>query len=566
VPDELPGISTLLDGRYLLMDRLADGGMGTVFRAHDIRGRRDVAIKILKPGLAARERAVARFFVEARAAGRLDHPNVISIYDYGVSREGHLFLVMELLPGCTLAAFLARKDRLHVSEALLVAGGICEALIHAHDAGVVHRDLKPENVFLTSWDRQGLFVKVLDFGVAAIADAPSRGDAGSGEVLGTPAYMSPEQVRGDVVDRRSDLYSLGVLIHEMLAGCLPFPGDGAMEIMRQQLSVLPPALPPLPISATVRRGVDGLRTSLLAKDPGSRPADAREARARIRAVLDNLAIEDCHSMEAAVPGALPLPVTDLVPFHERGTMVFDGPLQDPGPMADRATVMLDRDGNTPCPPIRGRLAATVRTGPRGDVPWTVNPGPQDRPDPGEAPHFVRMSLVHIELDFGPVAGGLDAARTMFGPEMEAFETRTLADGGCVCFDSGDEVRIVFGLYSVDEEPWVPALRAAADLKDRASRFRRATGLAVDVRIGVVTDRVSSRTTLAGSPDAALRGAPVDVAARLSRMAAPGQVLTDARTRRGSMEGYDFQEIGRIRVRGRSEFTEIFGLADLARTA
>ena len=206
VPDALPDLSYVINDRYLILANIASGGMGTIFRAHDIPLRREVALKVLKPELAGKENAVRRFFVEARAAMRLRHPNIIELFDFGVSREGFLFLAMELLPGITLARLLGKRERLAVGEALLVMHGVSEALIHAHDRGVVHRDLKPENIFLVTWDKEGFFVKVLDFGVASVAETGVRGGLHRGEVLGTPAYMSPEQVRGDAVDRRSDLY------------------------------------------------------------------------------------------------------------------------------------------------------------------------------------------------------------------------------------------------------------------------------------------------------------------------------------------------------------------------
>jgi serine/threonine protein kinase len=247
IPEEFPTPGAVVNGRYLVRSRLADGGMGTVFRATDLRGRREVALKILKPALAAKEAAVGRFFIEAQAAGRLRHPNVVEMFDFGVSREGWLYLSMEFLPGETLADRIGREGRLSVGDAVLVCLGIADALAHAHAHGVVHRDMKPENVVLVDWDCEGAFVKVLDFGIAAIADSPVRGALHRGEVLGTPAYMSPEQVRGDVVDPRSDLYSLGVLLHEALAGSPPFPGLSAAEVMRQHLAEAPPSLPALAV-------------------------------------------------------------------------------------------------------------------------------------------------------------------------------------------------------------------------------------------------------------------------------------------------------------------------------
>jgi len=577
VPEGLPSAGTLVHGRYLVRARLADGGMGTVFRCTDVRGRREVALKILKPALAGKEAAVGRFFVEARAAGRLRHPNVVEMFDFGVSREGWLFLAMEFLPGDTLADRIGRLGRMPVGDAVLVVMGIAEALVHAHEHGVVHRDLKPENVVLVDWDREGAFVKVLDFGIAAIADAPVRGAMHRGEVLGTPAYMSPEQVRGDIVDPRSDLYSLGVLLHEVLSGSPPFPGLSASEVMWQHLAEAPPPLPALVVPPEARRGLEALVASLLRKEPADRPASAEEVRDRLRTVLDALALDRAAAVDTGLLGEVLSPLRKLVPFHERATLDVGsyGSLSD-APFHDRPTLLLSGDGLAIAasgqetanpgiaPGLRLHLAAL---GPRIEVPWTLAPVilPVDAA-PIRVPEVpasdVEVSLVHVELDLGAEGVGPASARLLFTPEIESFESCAMAAGGCVCFDSGDEVRLVFGLYDRTDEPWQPAVEAAADLVKRARRFRADTGLPVEVRVGICTDTISRRTASVGSPDQALRGSAVDVAVRLARMALDGQVILDERTRRHTRRDWPFEDLGRIQVRGRDRLTRIFGLAAL----
>jgi hypothetical protein len=566
VPAELPETTSVLHDRYLILSQLGSGGMGAIFRAHDMRGRREVALKVLKPTLVAKEHAVQRFFVEARAAGRLHHPNIVDLFDFGVSREGYLFLAMELLPGATLGDLLAARQRLSVGEALLVALGVAEALVHAHDKGVVHRDLKPENIFLVAWDRDGYFVKVLDFGVAAVADAQTRGALGRGEVLGTPAYMSPEQVRGDLVDRRSDLYSLGIVLYEMLAGSPPFVADSATEVMRLHLTSTVPPLPPLAVSAAVRRGVDALVHSMTARQPADRASDASDVRARIRAVMDNLAIEDARAVDAALFLKTLAPMRSMVPFHERETRAVD--LEDGGGEAlhFQPTVLLDPSTpgvaqGAPTAFAGPGTAVAAAMGPRGAVPWTVGTRAPAEGEGAGAGDGVTVTLVHVELEFESLEAQGMSARDMFAPEMEAFQAQTMAAGGSVCFDSGDEVRVVFGLYSREVAPWEGAMRAATDLVARVRRFKAATGIPVLVRVGVATDRIPAQASRTASPDSALRGATVDVAVRLARMALPGSVLVDDATRTRVARTWDFEEIGRIRVRGRDRVTRIFGLAE-----
>lgn len=574
VPAELPAVHTVLHDRYLILEPLATGGMGAIFRAHDMRARCEVALKVLKPGLAVRDQAVRRFFVEARAARRLDHPNIIGIRDFGVSREGFLYLAMELLPGVTLADVLRQKGRLALGESLLLALGVCEALIHAHEHGVVHRDLKPENIFLVAWDREGLFVKVLDFGVAAVTEAGSRGGLHRGEVLGTPAYMSPEQVRGDLVDRRSDLYSLGVVLYEMLAGVPPFLAESPTEVMRMHLTRDPPPLPPLAVTATVRRGVDRLLALLLRKRAEDRPSDASEVRALLRAVRDNLSVENATALDATLFLEVLAPLRTLEPFHERATLVVDpGAVPDGGggmAGADRSrfheqeTLVLDPGSAGGARAAMTLLVSSgedaVRRERETPLPWTLaGQRREDRARPDDAQ--VTMSLLHVELEFGHEDNGLMGTRALFAPEMEAFQAETLALGGCVCLDAGDEIRVAFGLFGSPEGCRDAAVRAAENLLRRVRRFRAATALPVSARAGVATDQVPSRVVRFAMPDLALRGSRVDVAVRLARMALPGQVVLDEETRAGVPARSDLHEIGRVTVRGRPRPSRVFALGE-----
>ncbi len=256
----------LLGGRYRLTRRMAAGGMGQVWEAEDTVLHRKVAIKVLSEGLSSDPKSSERFRREARAAAGLAHPNVAGVFDYGED-DGTQFIVMELIEGDTLAEKLRREGRLDPAEASRIAGEIAAALAAAHEAGIVHRDVKPGNVILT---RQGE-VKVLDFGIAA-ASGPNL--TATGFTMGTAAYLSPEQAAGQRATPASDVYAIGVVLYEMLAGYPPFTGETLVAVaaahMSQEAPPLAEAVPGIPSHLVLACG------KALAKDPALRPASARE--------------------------------------------------------------------------------------------------------------------------------------------------------------------------------------------------------------------------------------------------------------------------------------------------
>jgi serine/threonine protein kinase len=255
----------ILAGRYRLQRRVGGGGMGAVWEAYDQELDRPVAIKIPDRSLAADESFVERFRREARSAGRLSHPNVAQVYDYGMD-DGQPYLVMELVPGETLASRLAREGPLPSEDARRIAAGVADALHAAHEGGVVHRDVKPGNIMLTPEGG----VKVMDFGIAAAA-ADGR-MTGTGQVLGTPAYMAPEQAAGKGATPASDVYALGVVLYEMLAGRAPFAGDTALAVASAHLHRDPEPLQTAAPEADPE-AVEAVN-SAMAKDPADRPATA----------------------------------------------------------------------------------------------------------------------------------------------------------------------------------------------------------------------------------------------------------------------------------------------------
>jgi len=255
---------------------LGVGGMGTVYEVeHTELGKRFV-LKALLSDLSRREDLVARLRNEQRALGRLEHPSIVNVTDAGVTTTNVPYFVMERLDGETLGARIKRAGCLQIGEALEIAASVLDGLAAAHEIGVVHRDIKPQNIFLA----HGKYPKILDFGVAKVADTGSAITA-RGVAVGTPRYMSPEQASGEKLDGRSDLYAVGLLLHEMVVGKGPFDeARDANEMLLAHLSHLPPRLSSRVGSVT--HDLDEFMTSLLAKSPAARPPTARDAAAALR--------------------------------------------------------------------------------------------------------------------------------------------------------------------------------------------------------------------------------------------------------------------------------------------
>jgi serine/threonine-protein kinase len=266
--DEGRPVTELVGGRYALDEVIGHGGMGEVWRGHDTRLDRVVAVKLLRTDLARDPAFQARFRREAQAAASLEAPNVVSVYDTGEDARGVPWIVMEHVEGRTLRDILSTEGRLLPRRALEVAVDICSALEVAHQAGIVHRDIKPGNVMLTS---QGE-VKVMDFGIARAAAGSESTMTQTEAVVGTAAYLSPEQARGEHVDPRSDLYSTGCLLYELLTGTPPFVGDSAVAVAYQHVREDPVA--PSTYVAGLSPDVDAVVLTAMAKNPAHRYVDA----------------------------------------------------------------------------------------------------------------------------------------------------------------------------------------------------------------------------------------------------------------------------------------------------
>jgi serine/threonine protein kinase len=261
-------------GPYEVVSLIASGGMGEVYRARDTRLDREVALKVLVPGVTVDADRLARFAEEARMTALLNHPNIVGVYDVGL-HDGLPYVVSELLHGETLRARMMGGP-LPVRVALGHAVEIAQGLVAAHDAGIVHRDLKPENIFVTDDER----LKILDFGLAkcrketlGLPHEDSSKSTQPGMILGTVGYMSPEQVRGTPTDARSDIFSFGVILHEMISGAAPFHGDSAIETLH---AILKDEAPALPAGKDCRPELEHVVRHCLEKNPTERFQSARD--------------------------------------------------------------------------------------------------------------------------------------------------------------------------------------------------------------------------------------------------------------------------------------------------
>ena len=264
----------LIGGRYELAERIGAGGMAEVFRAHDRTLDRDVAVKVMRPAFATDPEFVERFHREAEAMGAIEHPNIVRILDSGVSADGP-YIVMELVRGGTLWDLMRARGRVDQYVAAQIAAAIADGLEAAHLRGVLHRDLKPDNVLLDGERRP----KITDFGIARLAAAAAI--TRTGELLGTPQYLAPEQMSGDIVDERADVYALGVILYEMLTGARPTGGRTPSEIVSRRLRVDP--RPPSRL-VPLTPALNALVLRALARDPARRLRRAADLRAALLAI------------------------------------------------------------------------------------------------------------------------------------------------------------------------------------------------------------------------------------------------------------------------------------------
>ncbi|MFI5609827.1 Stk1 family PASTA domain-containing Ser/Thr kinase [Amycolatopsis sp. NPDC051903] len=444
-------VGTLLERRYRVDRLLARGGMSSVYRGVDTRLDRQVAIKIMDPRFADDRSFVDRFVREARSAAQLHHPNVVAVHDQGFDvpageESGLAFLVMELVDGGTLRDLLAEQSRLDVALALSIAEPVLSALAAAHAAGLVHRDVKPENVLIgrSSGALSGGVVKVGDFGlVRAVASA---GTTSSSVILGTVAYLSPEQVTTGVTAARGDVYSAGILLYEMLTGATPYTGDTPLSVAYRHVnddvprpSELRPDLPP---------ALDELILRATRRDPELRPADAGAFLAELQAVRAELGLQP---VPIPVP---PPPDGDRMSDAER-TMpripVAERTMPVSGPQGTRALTRAVPAGPPPSPP-GGQPTMAVPPPPPPPRPRS-HARPEDAPKPRDRRKMIALVALGVL-----VLGGLIGAFAFILSESAPTTAAVPQLVGLTQAEAGDKLRAesLTPKYSQEFSNTVPA--------------------------------------------------------------------------------------------------------------
>lgn len=325
VPAADEHIGKTVANKYRIEQMIGEGGMGKVYKATQLALDKPVVLKVLRQALLSDERTVARFQREAKAASRLNHPNSISVLDFGQADDGAMYIAMEYVQGKDLHHILSREWPLPEARVIRVMSQVLSALADAHSAGVIHRDLKPENIMVEQRRGEADFVKVLDFGIAKIVDGTNDDGPAltrAGFVCGTPEYMSPEQARGAQLDHRSDLYAVGVILYQLTSGLLPFDSDSAVGFATKHLTEVPPPPTRRRPDARVSPAMERLIMKALAKNPDDRPQTAEQFRAELLAIEKErrAGVGGRRPGQASAPGLAPVQ-RKVTPIDQQETRV-----------------------------------------------------------------------------------------------------------------------------------------------------------------------------------------------------------------------------------------------------
>jgi tRNA A-37 threonylcarbamoyl transferase component Bud32 len=376
-------------GRYRVLDKLGEGGMGAVFRAEQISLKRTVAVKLLRPDVSANQMLLRRFNAEAEAVAKLNHPNTVNIYDFGQDVDGTLFIAMELIEGRSLRSVIHAEAPLPVRRALAIAKQVAASLSDAHARAIVHRDLKPDNVMLQDRGRERDIARVLDFGIAKLRDdtrATHQAMTQQGDMLGTPQYMAPEQIRAEPIDGRTDIYALGCLLYEMVTGRLPHDAPTVLAMLSKHLMEHP--VPPSRCRPELGlpEAIDHLILGAMAKAPAARPPTMELFGEQIAALLDAQPPDPRsaqRSAAVAVPGLATPPPGRLPLDTPAAPSVFPGPVAVPASQT-HATPYAVAPFATPAPPSRrtGMIAIAVLVIASAGIAALVIADHARRPSPG----------------------------------------------------------------------------------------------------------------------------------------------------------------------------------------
>jgi eukaryotic-like serine/threonine-protein kinase len=324
----------ILDGQFKILQKIGSGGMGSVYKASQPAMNRMVGVKILHPKLANRKDLVSRFRREARAMSHLAHPNTTKVFLYGELDDGSLYIVMEFLAGKNLNQTVRAEGPFDVKRALPILIQVCGALDEAHKAGIIHRDMKPENIFLCQQGGLKDYAKVLDFGLAKVTEREMRPGSliltQEGMVFGTPEFMSPEQAQGKVLTAASDIYSLAVILYEVLTGKLPFEAKSPLEYIQAHVTAKPIPLSDRVPDASFPPLLSQVLERALAKKPEERFASAADFAAAMQAVLDGRT-----TLPPALLQASPLAATVKMPPLDIGPSPIPPPTASKDPPPNR---------------------------------------------------------------------------------------------------------------------------------------------------------------------------------------------------------------------------------------
>jgi len=518
---------------YRIVRLLGFGGMGAVYEAvHPIIGKR-AAVKVIQSHAASSKTGTDRFIQEARLVNQIRHPSIVDVFGFDALPDGRPVLVMELLEGETLAQLLTRRGRVPPAEAISLLLPVLGALAAAHEAGVIHRDLKPENLFAV----RGGSVKVLDFGIAKLIDAPPGSGLTSmtGGQLGTPKYMSPEQCRGQPVDGRSDLYAIGLILFELLAGRGPFLGGSPAEYLGQHLYAEPTRLSTY---VAVDPRLEELVMRLLAKDRDHRPQSAYEVEQQLRAMHGELLAAAGSAMTESLAGVTPSMPRPVVITAASGSPAVGG---------TRPSGL---------PPLVSMRAAEPSPG-RGSV-----PPPVLETTSGTA--IIEENRLCTIL-FADVSGFTALSEKLPPEEVKeiidgcfaAMTTVIEKHGGHVDKYIGDCVMAVFGVPRSTDNDAERAVHAALKLQQTVAKYglrgRRAGRLKLSLRIGVNTGRVfAGRVGGANRKDFTVMGDAVNVASRLQSASPETSIVIGRDTYRHVTGLFQVEELPPIIAKGKSE--------------